>query len=369
MRRSVLIIVLLTGISTVLPAVGVRADSTGAFSAEVDVQLTTLRHLIEAKDYTGSLTLAEQITTQHPEVSEGWVLLGYVRSVTSHFDESNVAYDHALEHGADREKVMAAKAYNCRKLGDVAQTRACYREIVDMDRDNVDAWVQFASFEASVENYDSAVEYYTTALNLDPNNVDLIESVARTEEKRGNIAQATAWLETGLSHDPNNTRFLKRLAAISLNAQDYVRAVGYCDRALAVDPTDATVQRNRGVALYQKGDKKEAIASLEKVSELGGKMDGLYGPLADCYRAAGRNSDALRVINDGIAAGNQAAWLYSLWGKILEDQKHYDEAIAKFNAAVSLNDELWSDYARKQIARQNQLKKREAMIASQGGEM
>ena len=56
-----------------------------------------------------------------------------------------------------------------------------------------------------------------------------------------------------------------------------------------------------------------------------------------------------------------------MWGKILEDGKSYDTAISKFNKAVSLKDEPWSGYARKQIARQVQLKKRADMIAAQGG--
>jgi hypothetical protein len=56
-----------------------------------------------------------------------------------------------------------------------------------------------------------------------------------------------------------------------------------------------------------------------------------------------------------------------VWGKILEDRHNYDGAIAKFSKAVALGDEPWSGYARKQIARQTQLKKRAEMIATQGG--
>ena len=357
------------GIATLLMtgwAVHAHADaSTSPYSAQVDVRLTTVRHLITAKDYPAAAKMAEEITLTTPTLPDGWMLLGYVRSVSGEFDASNVAYEKALEHGADRREVMVAKAYNCRKLGDAEATRECFREIVNIDPRNIDAWVQFATFEASVENYNDAVECYTTALSMDPKNLDIMESLARVEERRGNDTQAASWLESGLSVDPNNVRLLKRLAAMSLNAQDYTRAVGYADRVIAIEPDDVNAQRNRAVALYQKGDKKEAIAAFEKVAELDGNMDALYGPLADCYRAANRDADAVRIIEAGIATGNQPAWLYSVWGKILEDQKRFDEAIDKFNRAVAANDELWSEYARKQIVRQTQLKKREAMIAAQ----
>ncbi len=366
MRRLVAAVLGIATLLAVGAAPGVRADSsTHAFSAEIDVRLSTVRNLIAAKDYPAAAKMAEEVTVSTPALPDGWMLLGYVRSVLGDFDGSNTAYDRALEQGANRREVMVAKAYNCRKLGDDASTRECYREIVALDKENVDAWLQFAAFEAGVENYAAAVECYTTALSLNPQNIDIIEALARVEEKRGDSAQAAVWLESGLSFDPGNARLLKRLAAMSLNAQDYTRAVDFSNRAIAADPTDATVYRNRAIALYQKGDRKEAIESFEKVKSLDGRMEGLYGPLADCYRAAGRDADALIVIEEGIAADNQPAWLYSVWGKILEDQKRFDEAIDKFNRAVAANDQLWSDYARKQIVRQNQLKQREAMIANQ----
>jgi tetratricopeptide (TPR) repeat protein len=367
MRRSTYILVALTILETGATARHARADaSPTAFAGVTDSRLSTIRYLIESRDYPAALELAGRVTTEKPELADGWMLLGYLDTVTSRFEASNAAYDEALKRGADPAAVLSAKAYNCRRLGDAQKTRECLQDIVDIDKTNAGAWIQLASFEASVDNDELAVQYYTRAISLDAENIDALEAVARVEEKRGNITQATAWLESGLARDPGSVRLLKRLSVITLNAQDYGRAVGYCDRALAVDPGDVTVQRNRAVALYQKGDKKEAIDSFETLRDLGGKMDGLYGPLADCYHAAGRDVDALKVIGEGIAADSQPAWLYSLWGKILEGRRQFDEAIAKFDRAVAANDELWSDYARKQIARQNQLKKREAMIARQG---
>ena len=99
--------------------------------------------------------------------------------------------------------------------------------------------------------------------------------------------------------------------------------------------------------------------------ELGGTMDGLYGPLADCYRSTGSRDEALAVIKEGIEQNQQQAWLYSIWGKLLEDRQEYDAAIGKFSRAVELQDEPWSGYAKKQIARQAQLKKRAELIAQQ----
>ena len=95
-------------------------------------------------------------------------------------------------------------------------------------------------------------------------------------------------------------------------------------------------------------------------------MSGLYGPLADCYVNAGASSQAMKVIKAGIAAEEQEAWLYCMWGKILEKSENYDGAIVKFERAANLKEEPWSTYARKQIARQSQLQQRADLISQQG---
>lgn len=343
------------------------AGDQPAFATSADVTVSTIRSLLEAKEYEKAETMARELTEDNPQVVDGWLMYAYALGVNGKFAESNVAYDEALERGADPHQVYLRKAYNCRRLGDPENTRACYEEILDKDPGNVEVLMQYGSFEMSVEQYARAVRRFEEVLSKQPGYMPAIESLADAEKALGNTAQVKFWIEQGLQHEPENARLLKQLSLIYLNEQNYAMAIHYLDQLLAIDPTNVAAHRNRGIALYQQGEKKKAIEPFEKVREYGGDLDGLYGPLADCYRAAGRSNDALAIIREGIDEGSQEAWLYSVWGKILEDRRAYDAAIAKFSKAVALNDEPWSGYARKQIARQNQLKKRAEMIASQGG--
>jgi len=338
-----------------------------AFATEADVKLSTIRSLIGAKDYDNAESLAEEITRESPGMLDAWMMLAYTRTLTGKFALSNDAYDVALEYGADKKEIYIRKAYNCRRLGDVDQTRECYRLILEDDASNVEVLVQFGAYEQKTENYDAAAELFMAALDIQPEHMQAIEALAKTEEKRGNNAQVKYWLERGISYEPENTKLLKRLSLVYLNEQNYSLAIHYLDKVIAIDPENTAAHRNKGIAHYQQGNKKKAIESFEAVRTLGGKTKGLYGPLADCYRSAKKSSKALEIVKEGLSEDDQKAWLYSVWGKILEDQKNYDAAIAKFSHAVALKDEPWSGYARKQISRQSQLKKREAMIAAQAG--
>jgi superkiller protein 3 len=371
-------ILVLTGVICVLlsPAVSGTPNtfyeyndrpSTGGdpvFATKADVMLNTVQNLVEAKDYAGAEKLAEEVTITSPDRVDGWIMLGYTRSLTGKYELSNQAYDKALEYGADTKEVLLRKAYNCRKLKDVSKTRECFEQILELESD-VKVLMQYASFEKSVQNYEEASRLFQAVLDVEPDNLKAIEAMSRIDEKLGNKAEVKYWLEKGLSVESENTTFLKRLSLIYLNEQNYDLSIHYLNKLLEVDPENSGGYRNMGIAYYQKGDKKQARESFEKVRDLGGKMNGLYGPLADCYRSTGARSKALAVIKEGIERQEQEAWLYSIWGKLLEDDQEYDAAINKFSRAVELKDEPWSGYARKQIARQTQLKKRAELIAQQ----
>ena len=332
------------------------------FATKSDVMLNTIQNLIEAKDYERAEQIAEEVTTASPDMLDGWMMLGYTRSLNGKFALSNDAYDMAIEFGADAKDILLRKAYNCRKMNEPELTRECFQQILEVE-DDAEVRMQFGAFEKAARNYEEAAHHYRVALKTQPDNIKAIDAMSRIEEELGQSTQVKYWLEKGIALEPENTKFLKRLSLIYLNEQNYDLSIHFLIKLLEVDPGDSGAYRNMGIAYYQRGDKTMAKDSFEKVRELGGKMKGLYGPLADCYRSTGSRNEALRVIQEGIEQEEQKAWLYSLWGKLLEDQEQYDAAINKFNKAVELRDEPWSGYARKQIARQTQLKKRAELIA------
>jgi superkiller protein 3 len=337
------------------------------FATKSDVMLNTIQNLIEAKDYERAEQIAEEVTVATPGMVDGWMMLGYTRSLNGKYVLSNDAYDKAIEYGAEPTDVLLRKAYNCRKMNEPQLTRECFEQILEVS-DDPSVRMQFGAFEKAMGNFEEAGHHYRVVLESQPENIKAIEAMSRIEEELGNSTQVKYWLEKGTALEPENTKFLKRLSLIYLNEQNYDLSIHFLNKLLEVDPGDSGAYRNMGIAYYQRGDKQQAKDSFEKVRSLGGKMNGLYGPLADCYRSTGSRSEALRVIQEGIEQEEQKAWLYSLWGKLLEDEKQYDAAIHKFNKAVELRDEPWSGYARKQIARQAQLKKRAELIAQKEAE-
>lgn len=344
---------------------GLATDEESAFSAKAEALVSTVESYIGAQDYVAASQAALEVTQLYPTYVKGWMLLGYCRSLTADFAGSNDAYGKAMELGAEPNAVYSREAYNFIRLGEYGEAKKRCRSVLEANASDLDALRQLGYVEAKLGDFDAAVLCYQKAMDLAPSDAELVVTLAKVEAARGDDGRVTELLEQGLLLDPSNTEVLGKLGLIYMKDKNYKAALDPLRRLAALEPENAKAYRNLGAAYYQLGDKENALGAFEKVKQLGGDMDDLLGPLADCYLATAKQSEALAVIQEGIGRGAQRAWLYSLWGKVLEESKDYDGAIEKFSEAVRFHEAPWSDYAEKQIARQSTLKKREGMMASQ----
>lgn len=336
------------------------------FATKADGMVSTVEGFLEVNDYVAAEKAALELTQRNPQYLKGWMLLGYCQSHNERYSESNDSYDTALELGADADAICMRKAYNHIRLGNYAEARTCYRRVLERDHKNAEALRQLGYLEGKLGNYDESAHYYRRILEDDPDNTEVIEALSRVEEKRGGNGIVKELLEKSLELDPDNTEALSRLGLILIKEKQYKEAVAPLLRLVTLEPNDAKTRRNLAVAYYQLGEKKAACEHFAAVKELGGDMTDLYGPLADCYTECGEDAKALAVIKTGIEDGVQQAWLYCMWGKMLEKGASYDAAISKFSSAARTGEEPWSTYAKKQIARQAQLKQRAEMMSAQG---
>ncbi|NIM20285.1 MAG: tetratricopeptide repeat protein [Candidatus Latescibacteria bacterium] len=371
MRKSSLIyfglVWLVFGATSVLADSVPKPGVAPAFTSKADVMLSTAETFIRARDYEKALAVAEDLAKVYSNYAPGWMILGHCRSLAGEFEASNEAYETALSIGADANQVYNRMAYNHVKMEEWAKARHRYEAILDLDHTDVNALVQHAYIDEKLNNFEDAIVFCKKALDVKPSNTKVIAALARIEAKRGEKSEARFWLKKGLEVDPESKLFLNKLSVLLINEQSYEEALPHLEKLLVVDPDNPAIHRNVGIAYYGLSKKKEAKEAFEVLRRTGGKMNGLYGPLAESYRATGEKAKAMAVVKEGIREKDQVAWLYCIWGKLLEESENYDGAIDKFKKAAELREKPWTGYAEKQIARQIKLKKRAELMAAQGG--
>ncbi|KAM8960445.1 small glutamine-rich tetratricopeptide repeat-containing protein alpha [Pelodytes ibericus] len=102
--------------------------------------------------------------------------------------------------------------------------------------------------QMKVENFESAISYYTRALELNPKNAVYFCNRAAAYSKLGNYAGAVRDCEEAIGIDPNYSKAYGRMGLALSSLNKHAEAVGFYKRALELDPDNDTYKANLKIA-------------------------------------------------------------------------------------------------------------------------
>ena len=214
-----------------------------------------------------------------------------------------------------------------------------------------------------LEIQQKAAGYYEKALEGKADDVATMGSLAQLYADMGDQDRSINMYEQAIaaSSDDQKKQLQSKLGKSLIEAKNWQKAaVVYMDLA-AAEPDHAAYQFNAGISLMQSKQHKDAAVHLERAIELRSDYAQAYQYLAACYNETRRYSKAIETVKMGLALTDKKGGLYCTWGRSLEKMELYDEAIEMFQRALS--DPQYGGYARKQIQRQEDLKKRARAIS------
>ena len=137
--------------------------------------------------------------------------------------------------------------------------------------------------------------------------------------------------------DPRTLQQLKSLGYLGGSAPREYALTGR-----GVDPKDRTsVLKLLHFGVHSSLPVSQRIAMLRRAIAEDPTNPSLYSNLGDVYAKAGRDLEAIKLYQDGLARGMRQAWLFSRLGHLRLRQGKKNEAIALFEAAAQQNP---SDY-------------------------
>uniref|UniRef100_W5MX39 Small glutamine-rich tetratricopeptide repeat-containing protein beta n=1 Tax=Lepisosteus oculatus TaxID=7918 RepID=W5MX39_LEPOC len=98
------------------------------------------------------------------------------------------------------------------------------------------------------ENYSSAIECYTKAIDLDLNNAVYYCNRAAAHSKLGNFVEATNDCERAIGIDPTYSKAYGRMGLALTAMNKYTDAITYFKKALVLDPDNDTYKSNLKIA-------------------------------------------------------------------------------------------------------------------------
>jgi tetratricopeptide (TPR) repeat protein len=336
---------------------------------EVDLMHQTAEQLMSAKQWDAAAAELEKVVAADATRVEAWSDLAKCYKMLKRYDKAASAYASASKLQPDNMDLLSNLGFaqlNAQQLESAMET---YNKMLKIDPISYDANVHLGFVFQKADDNEKAIAYYEKALEGRSDDIATMGSLAKLYAEVGDMDKSVEMYNRAIetSTDPAQKKQLRsKLGKSLLSAKKWDDAAAVYTALVESNPDDPASQFNLGISLTQGNRPAEAVPHLEKVIQLSPDYVDAYQQLAGAYNEIGRYDAAIRTVQKALPlTQDKKAGLYCTWGRSLEKQELYDEAIDMFSKAV--NDPQWGSYAQKQIKRQQDLKKRAAIMKDQQG--
>jgi len=174
------------------------------------------------------------------------------------------------------------------------------RKALELDPGLAEAHVLLANVQEQQWQWTDSEAEYRRALELNPNDAAAHRGLAGWLLYHGRMEEALAWSRRARELDPfgDSTTGIGGIGWILFCARRYDEATHELRSALAVRPDDAKALWVLGFVLIANRQPEEAILALERAVSITDRSPATIGLLVRAYAAAGRRTDALRLLSE-----------------------------------------------------------------------
>jgi tetratricopeptide (TPR) repeat protein len=165
---------------------------------------------------------------------------------------------------AETLNAMIAKAYQVHQAGHAARAESLYRQVLNLDANNVVANNLFGLLCLQTGRFDEAVRHIEKALAEKPDDAQAHSNLALALKDLKRPAEAAQHFHDSLKLNPNNPRVYNNLGGVYIELRRIEDAIRCFQQALAIQPAFAEAHYNLGSALMIKRRYAEAAASLQQ---------------------------------------------------------------------------------------------------------
>lgn len=274
-----------------------------------------------------------------------------------------------IQQDSSNAELIYKYAYELHKSGKLADAVSYYNQVIKLDTQNQDAYINLAQAYKQQQSYDKAKETLFTAKKLFPNNTTIKNQISSLnsemasilytnastmyQEKKymdaiatykkiepitpesllgigacyqamNNFTEAAKYYAKSLEKDPNNAETAYYTALAYSNAEDFTNAKIYAKRTLVIQPDNKDAKELIKYVIEQ-----ENTAKMDKAIEFFEKGD---------------YAQAINLLNSVIAQDNTDSNAYYYRAMIYDNQKKYQLAINDYKKAILHNSQMLIAY-------------------------
>lgn len=330
---------------------------------EVDLMHQTANQLMSAGQWDQAAVELQKVVAAEPDRVEAWQDLAKCYNQLQQFDKAAEAYMSAHKIDPGSLDLLSNLGFAQLRANQLEPAMETYDKMLKLDELSHDANVHLGFIYQKQGDAEKATGYYEKALEGKPDDVQTMGSLAQLYADSDRPDDSVAMYERAIASatPEQKTQLRSKLGASLIAAKNFEKAAAVYGALVEASPDNPAHRFNLAISLMQVNRHKEAEPHMEKVIELKPDYGAAYQQLAAIYNETGKFNQAISTVRKGLEVSDDKAGLYCTWGRSLEKMELYDEATEMFQRAV--NDPQWGGYAKKQIQRQQDLKKRAKMMS------
>jgi len=236
--------------------------------------LALLTGLTFGKDFPGAIEFVKKQIALN-ETAGHYVLLGDLLTKNKQYEEALQAYEKVQKLTPNDPQGYVLSARLLSYLGRTDQTKAQYEELLKTDPDSIPGLMGLATTYEVQGKLTEAKIKYARALEIQPGLPAAANNLAwlLASEDGADLGEALRLAMQAKQAFPNQANIADTLGWVHYKRKSYSLAIAQFKLALDNRPEDQTIQYHLALALYDNGDKQEAVEVLGKALAEDGKFD------------------------------------------------------------------------------------------------
>ncbi|MEA3544228.1 MAG: tetratricopeptide repeat protein [Thermodesulfobacteriota bacterium] len=206
--------------------------------------------------------------------------------------------------------------------GDLKKARTLLQKALDRDPKRVDSHLALASVALQEGNTQEGIELLQKARKLDPKGIEVLFKLASTYEENDRREEAMGIYRELLAEDAVNRKAMRAIRNIQMDLGHWQDALVLQKKILKTSKSGAKTNTEKEILLQlryevarsslENGEHSQTIEVCRDIIKSSAKFTPARVTLGDAYRQAGRDSDAIKVYQDGYKALKKSVFLARL---------------------------------------------------------
>ena len=227
-------------------------------------------------------------------------------------------------------------ALRYQKKGDLQRAENIYKEILNVQPENVTVLYLIGEICYQQKQHDCAIEYLKKALQFDPSNPQIYYNLGIVYHEKEQFQDAIICYQKALQLNPDFAEVYYNIGVAFQDNRQYDEAVDYYQKALKCNPNHEVVYYNLAIIYKQRWQLEDAIACYQKVLQLNPANADAYANLGTVLQKQGKIEGAIAFYQKAIELNPTNADAYANLGTVLQEQGQLQDAEIYYRRALQI---------------------------------